>query len=235
MKYFLGLFLTILITPLNAASESGFFVLNTWLSPNLQYAKKNPTNELIKDAFKRLNIDLTIDVKPPERSIREDNNGIVDGEFMRIATISEFYPNLLKVPQRIGHLQFVAFSHNKDIDLTNGWSALADYKIGYVTGWKIVEKNIAHFKHSYPVGNAETMFNMLASKRFDVIVYSKNKGLEIIDHKGLTKIKLINPPLSKQAMFLFVHQKHRALIPKINQALIDTSISHKLAGSKITL
>ena len=60
---------------------------------------------------------------------------MVDGEFARIATISDQYPNVVIVPEPFGHYEMVAFSLNPEIDLSSYRIGDNDYHIGYMHGW----------------------------------------------------------------------------------------------------
>jgi len=133
---------------------------------------------------------------------------------------------LIKVPQAIGSLNFVVFSAHQNINLTAGWQGLADYKVGYVAGWKIIEQHMEGFKYSYPVCNAKTLFAMLQAKRFDLVIYDEHRGLEILKKLNIMKISPKKTALSSQKMYLFVHKKHKQLISEL-------SISIKNVTAKI--
>jgi len=196
--------------------------LNTWLPEKEQLSKPLlDSQQLIKDVFKQMNIKLSIRHKPAERSIREANSGITDGEFMRVSNISDLYPNLMKVSPEIGLMNFVVFSTLDNIDLSSGWQGLTNYKIGYITGWKIIEQNIANFKYTFPVGNAQKLFSMLSAGRFDLIIYEKSRGLKMIKQLGIINVSPKLPALSSQKMYLFLHKKHQKLIPKISRSIND--------------
>jgi len=220
MKVSLAIIFFTALAAAHAYAQTKQLTLNTWFPTEQQLsADMLKTQRTVVNVFKYLDIELAIENKPPERSIREANNGTVDGEFMRISNIDALYPNLLRVPQPIGQMDFVVLSARNDIDLSEGWQGLSDYKIGYVTGWKIVEEHVADFEMSYPVGNAKTLFSMLAGGRFDLIIYSKSKGLVLLKQLGLDGITVKSPALSSQQMYLFVHQKHQLLVPQLSQAI----------------
>lgn len=52
------------------------------------------TIRLMTKAFKQFGITIELRYRPDRRSIVEANNGVVDGEFVRIASITDKYPNI---------------------------------------------------------------------------------------------------------------------------------------------
>jgi len=220
VKLYLSTLLVSLLISFNVKAQPSAFTLNTWLpaTERLNSPLLDP-QQLISAVFKQMNMELLIVNKPAERSIREANSGIADGEFMRISNIHDLYPNLIKVSPEIGQMNFVVFSKLENIDLSAGWQGLTSYKIGYVMGWKIIEKNIASFKHTFSVGNAATLFSILSADRFDVIIYEQSRGLKIIKQLGIMNVNAKLPALSSQKMYLFLHKKHQKLVPQISQTI----------------
>ena len=98
-------------------------------------------DEVAREALKRIGYELVIDHLPAERSLRNANSGLIDGEMGRIKGIDNIYHNLIRVPEKIMDWEFFVFS-KKPVNLQQGWASLANKNLAFITGWKILEKNI---------------------------------------------------------------------------------------------
>lgn len=175
-------------------------------------------DQIVKEAFRRIGVEVKLILLPSERALKNANSGIDDGNYPRISGLSKAYPNLLKVPEKIRNSEFVAFSKNKTIK-TNNWESLSPYNVALITGWKIFEKNIGGAKSVTKVKNAKSLFILLEKNRADLVLYERNKGLGTIRELGFQNVYNLNPPLAVKEMFLYLHKKHKRLIPQLDIAL----------------
>lgn len=174
-------------------------------------------DRILIEAFRRIGIEARIVFTPTERSLVEVNEGKLDAEMNRIAGMEINYPNLVQVPEPNMQMHFVAFS-KKEFSISD-WNSLAGLKIGLVNGWKILERNTRGLPFVSRVVREDQLFEMLNRGRLDVALYSKLNGYELINKYGYTGIKHLEPPLASKDMFLYLHNKHAALAPKVAAAL----------------
>lgn len=191
---------TSMTSPLSNEDQSGFY------------------DQVLTEAFRRINQPIQITHLPTERSITNANLGITDGEFPRISGLDSIYPNLIKVPEKIVDFEFVAFTWRIDIKLTD-WSSCNPYNVAIVRGWKILEANLADVKSLVRVKNQDILFSLLAEHRADIVVYSRFEGLEMIRKLGLKDVWVLEPPLAIREMFLYMNKKHNLLVPEIAKQL----------------
>ncbi len=175
-------------------------------------------DQVLIEAFRRIEQPVRITHLPTERSITNANLGISDGEFPRISGLDRLYPNLLKVPEKIVDFEFVAFTWKPDIQLKD-WSSCEPYNVAIVRGWKILEANLANVGSLVKVKNQKLLFSLLGKYRTDIVVYSRFEGHEMIKTLGLKKIRALEPPLATREMFLYLNKKHLPLIPVIAKQL----------------
>lgn len=193
--------------------------LNAVGSPPLNTPEQTGFIDLVaKKAFSRIGYTLKTVKLPAERGLKNVNAGIEDGELFRIKGMEKLYPNLVRVPEKIIDMEFVAFSQQQ-IDITNGWPSLSPYSISFVNGWKIYEKNVPKQAEITKVRNAEHLFLMLIKKRTDIILYERWGGLLYLKNKQTNTIKMLLPPLAKKEMFIYLHKKHKKLVPRLTAAL----------------
>ena len=203
----------------DALSSSGL-VLTTWCSPPYSNPKQDGYFDLLlKEAFFRLDRTISIENKPAERSLKDANEGITDGEFLRVSGIDMLYPNLLIVPEPLYEMEFVAFSKVETLKLSNGWESLSEYNTGYVIGWKIIEENIDGLNGNAGVGNQEMLFKLLDANRFEIVIYSRNFGRQLINKLALKNIYSATESLAVEPMYLFLHKRHRELIPRLTKIM----------------
>jgi polar amino acid transport system substrate-binding protein len=193
---------TSMTAPLSRVDQTGFY------------------DQIITEAFRRIEQTVQISHLPTERSITNANWGITDGEFPRISGLESLYTNLVRVPEKIVDFDFVAFTWRSDIQLTD-WASCKPYNVAIVRGWKILEANLTDVKSLVRVKNQEILFTLLANQRTDIVVYSRFEGQEMIKQLGLQSIRVLEPPLATREMFLYLHKKHLPLISKIAKQLQD--------------
>ena len=173
--------------------------------------------ELVKEIFARLKIDAKVIRLPSSRSIINANKGIDAGVIARTKGIDKKYTNLIRVPSSILTFNFVAYSLDKRINVTN-WNSFKPYSVGMIRGWRIYEKNVVTAKRITKVTDAEQLFNLLLNKRSDLILFEYYRGDWWNKHLN-AQAHIIGSPLAKKEMFLYMHKKHANLVPKITKII----------------
>jgi polar amino acid transport system substrate-binding protein len=174
-------------------------------------------------AFKRAGVDLRLIELPAERGLLNANAGIEDGDLTRIAGLEQQYPNLVRVPEKLVDWHFSAFSRRADVTV-DGWGSLLRYRVGFIRGWKIAESNLGAAAGVVPVDDEDELFDLLRLDRVDVVVYSREMGAEYIRRRALKGINLLEPPIATRGMFIYLHKKHGALVPKVAEALRELKL-----------
>lgn len=175
-------------------------------------------DRIVREAFRRAGVAVRILYAPSERSLVNANEGIVDGEFLRIAGLEQQYPNLVMVPESICEYQFTAFARDRGIRV-KGWEGLRPHNVGYITGWKILEKHVTGVKSVTTVRNAEALFELLRGGRADLVIYERLLGEVHLRRTGDKDIHPLSPPLARREMFLYLNRRHESLAPRVARAL----------------
>jgi len=165
---------------------------------------------MIREAFGTLGYQVQYRYRPDKRSIKEANSGMADGDFLRMATIVDDYPNVVVVPEALAQLDIVAFTIDPKIDLTNYQINQHQYLIGYLSGWK----NVADLVDSYPnktaVGEHVALFKLLIHGRIDVVLFTQDAGETIL--KALHNYNYqISSSLFSYPVYLVLNQRHSKL------------------------
>lgn len=189
---------------------------------------------LSQEAFRRIGVEFKLVSLPSERSLVSANLGEVDGEGLRVAGLQQTYPNLVQVPERYVGISFVAFARDATIRLDKGWESLAGRSVAFITGWKMFEANAGGARIVNKVDTPEQMFRMLQSGRVELALYTLADGVALTRAMGLADIAPLQPSLKDVDMFLYLHRRHEALVPRVAQALremkADGSYNRILAG-----
>jgi polar amino acid transport system substrate-binding protein len=190
------------------------------ISTNNTPSDRKALEQLATEAFRRLDLGVQIVNNPSERSLVLANQGEVDGEGLRVAGLAAQYPHLIQVPERFIGVSFVAFTRQPGLKL-EGWSSLQPHRVGFITGWKMFEAHATGGRVVNRVDTPEQLFKMLAQDRIDVALYTLADGLALVQRLGLSGIQAVTPSLRDVDMYLYLHQRHSALVPRVAQALRD--------------
>ena len=176
---------------------------------------------LSKEAFRRIGVDVRLVGNPSERSLHMANQGEIDGEGLRVSGLGSQYPNLMQVPEPYIGISFVAFAKDARINVNPGWESLKPYRVAFITGWKMFEANASNARSVTKVDTPEQLFKMLDSDRIDLALYTRADGIALVGRMGLSTITPLAPALKDVDMFLYLHKRHEALVPRLAQALRD--------------
>lgn len=177
--------------------------------------------QLLKDAYAQLNIEIRIKEYPGERSLVMANTAKTDGELGRIAGMEKQFPNLVMVPVPLMHLSVSAYS-NQNIFVTS-FSDLKKYRIGFVAGTKIVENFTDGFPNRLGVSRPDQLFEMLLLGRIDVAIDMTEDGLIVLQVAKYKTIKAVSPALAEGDIYHYLNKKHADLVPKITKVLQEMS------------
>ena len=169
------------------------------------------------EAFRRAGVKLRLVKLPAERGLINANAGIEDGDLSRIAGLESNYPNLIRVPEKLIEHEFSAFSKNPV--LATSPVVLRTHSIGHIRGWKIYEKMLSGAPVVVASDDAAQMFRQLQLDRIDVALYERWLGLSLLKKQDIQGIYLLEPAIAKREMFIYLHKRHAALVPKIAKAL----------------
>lgn len=217
------LYLIILTSLLNLpalADGTPAFRLNSGSPESLSNAKGDGFyNQISAEIFKRLNIKLNYIRLPSKRSLLYANKGIDDGNISRIKGMEKKWPNLMRVPESVMTWEFTAFSRTNDVKL-NGWKSLRDYTVGHVRGWQIYEKKAADAKKVIKAKDASQLFKLLKTGRIDIALFERAQAPYWFNKIGYSA-KPLTPPLAVKPLYIYVHKKHKNLVPKMTKVISE--------------
>lgn len=215
-------------------------VLNNPTAPPLTNPQETGfLDQLLQEAARRTGVRVRLITLPAERGLVNANAGIEDGDLNRIAGLERAYPNLMRVPEKNMDMHFVAFTRKTDLTFDQGWRSLSGRSVGLIKGWKILEQNVPPDADVTVVKDAEQLFQLLKHRRVDVVLYAQHLGQAQARRQGLVDVRVAGPPLTTQEMFVYLHNKHASLVPKLAESLRQmksdgtyTRLERETLGSK---
>lgn len=172
---------------------------------------------IIKGAFARAGLGVTLHQLPSERGLVMADAGQVDGDANRISGLQAAYSNLLQVPESNMTYEFTAFTLRPDV-VVRGWDDLNNYTVAYIIGWKIYDEHV-HARGVVKVATPENLFALLRAGRVDVVLYYRLGGLYYARKLGLTNLRALDPPLATREMYMYLNRRHADLVPRLADAL----------------
>lgn len=202
-----------------ASAGSKAFIINSGAKEPLASKSGDGFYNLItEELFRRLGEDAKVVLLPSERALVNANKGIDDGNIARVPGIEKKYTNLVRVPEPVLEFEFMAYSNSHESPSISGWNSFSPYVVGYMTGWKIYEKNIKITRKTTKVKNPTQLFKLLKNKRADVVMFDRWMGLYWLNKLNI-KANLVEPPVAKKKMYIYMNKKYSGLVPKIDMAL----------------
>lgn len=201
--------------PLHA--EETLLLNTSFATPLVKPNHLGALDVLYRTLGQELGYNIQIELIPAERALINANNGIEDGDACRIANLNTTYPNLIQATEPTMNFKMSAFSKMPKFKL-NGIESLKPYHVGYLIGWKILEREITGVKQVTAYATDSELFFALEKNLIDVAIIEKSQGLALL-HKD-SGIHVLSPPLIMQPCYLYLHKKHAELLPKFDEEMI---------------
>lgn len=184
--------------------------------------------EILKAVYGRLNIPIELVDLPAKRALIESSSGRIDGEVHRNINVRWQYPSLIMVEPAINYIEPSAFAKTLRFEV-KGWDSLRAYRIGIVRGVGTSEDGTRGMPQVQTMTSIEQLMQALDADRVDIAVSDAFSGLAVLDNLHLQRnISLLKPRLQRNDIYHFVHEKHRALVPSIEQVLREMQASGEL-------
>jgi len=175
--------------------------------------------KILRKAYARIGIDITIQEYPPERYQVLANIGSFDGILFGGAHIGDKFTNLIKVSVPIGYDDIVVFTKSTKSRI-DGWQSLKSYKIGIMIGMPEIEKHTDGMQVN-KVATPRQLFLMLNAERIDFVVIPRTLGLVAIKKLNMKTIKLIPKTLDRWGMYHYLNKKNSKIVPELKKILTE--------------
>lgn len=169
-------------------------------------------------AYQQLGFQMKLVVMPLERSAYESNKGsMLDAELSRTAEAAAILPNMLRVKVPIGYIRITAFTRDPAIQVNN-WQSLGVWRVDVLRGIYLAKINMQSQQYT-EVNTISQATQRLLSGRADIAVLLGDETEWLLKQQANHGIYAISPDLAKTEIFHYVHERHAALVPKLEAAL----------------
>ena len=207
--------------PTHAQSASGAapLVVTTSHAAPVSTPEHDGFDELvIRELFRRIGMSIRFERVPAARALINLNEGVDDAILPRTGGLVSQYPNIVQLEEPVRSNVYVAFATRGDMDI-DGWQSLARYRVAYINGWKIVERNVAQMRSVTKTRNAEQLLRLVEDGRADVGIVSLLRGLAVARTAGFTAVRPLDPPLARRDLYFYLHRRHEPLVKPLSEAL----------------
>lgn len=171
----------------------------------------------IQAAARRAGVGVTMRALPPQRGMVMANQGALDGAIGRTMLAARDFPDLVPVPEPVFLYAPSAYSY-KQLDVSGGWAALGKHTLCVRRGYTLVEERTRTLQRQRMDDDA-SLLRMLRRGGCDVAIMDRNnttaKAALATDHD----LHLLQPALEEVPLYLFLHKRHAALVPRLSEAL----------------
>lgn len=213
----LGAALALLLAP----PAPGPLVINTAFSPPVSAPDQSGVfDRVVHEAFRRVGREVHVQQLSAQRGLVNANAGIDDGDGPRVGGLTELgtFPGLVQVPESILNVEFVPFTRSQKV-VVGGWDDLASYDVGYIRGWKILERSVKRARSVTRVRTVALLMGLLARDRADVVIVGRLIGEAAARRAGLVDVHPAGPPLLTREMYLYLNRRHETLVAPLADAL----------------
>ncbi len=175
-------------------------------------------DRVVQEACRRVGVAMQPVRLPAARALENADDGVDDGVYSRIEGFEVRYPGLVRVPESLGEIVYVAFSRNPRLVIEN-WVSLKPLAVAVVIGRATSERGTMDVPDLVRVREVGQLFQMLHAGRVDVVVYDHWQGVAAAQREGVADLVVHAPALDRKPLFLYLNRRHAALVPPLTEAL----------------
>ncbi len=146
------------------------------------------------------------------QALRRANAGEVDGTYPRLPAIENKALNLRRIPENIGERRLVAFARADTKIVKVDWSRACDLHPAFPRGWEMLQQGLGQCETHFAVPDPTELFELLLTGKAGIVVSVLDGGQQILRAKGLSGIRILEPPFGVSEAFLYLHQKHAPIL-----------------------
>lgn len=174
-------------------------------------------HEWLKDSYRTLGNDVEFFAAPARRGLKQSNEGVWDGEVMRIESIARYAPNLEKVPVMLVEVSLVIFQRPDRPEIMP--EDLKRLKVSATLGYMIMEQ--LSKQHGFTLeqtDGVENALKMVDAERVDATFLSRQAGEAMAEEHGLNLVSY-GHKVESLSLYHFVHKNHAGMIPELSRLL----------------
>ena len=172
---------------------------------------------VLKAAYARLGIPVTFKSYPARRGLTEANQGVTDGEAVRMGGLSAELPNLIQIEPPIATVQGVAVTCDPSLHVESR-ADLIHLRVGVHPGIRLSDKLTDGLEH-VTKGQWDQLFRMLHRNRLDVVIGYDGIERTQAGQPGAARLRVIRPKSWYAPLYHYLNRKHADEVPRIEAEL----------------
>mgnify|MGYP000336128697 CR=1 FL=1 len=182
---------------------------------------------VLKEAYRKIGIEVDIYYTSGRRSLLISSAGTVDGEVSRVEAVGKIFTSLERIEIPLMQLEtavFISQTHSED------WSFddLPKLRVGYLNGATKMEAFTKGFPDVWVGHSNRELFEMLLAGHLDAVVTSLETGRVTARQVGAEGIVVMERLVQQENLYHYLHRKNRDLAPKITAVLKQMTESGEL-------
>lgn len=224
LTFYIGLLLALYSTATVSHAQQPYeFVRIKGLSEQIVGEK------LLTEIYKRANIPMNITAMTGSRALEEASSGRKDGETLRVYTLGDKFPTLLRVPTPISDLTTQSFGIKKiGVDIESA-DDLKKYSLAINRGVRHTLNITQGLKNVHVLPSSNLFVKFLSRGRADLGLTGRLNGLSLIKASGINNVKMIGKPLKILPLYHYIHEDHKDLLPIISKVVKNMVDSGEMA------
>jgi len=183
---------------------------------------------LLRRALASLGHEVQFEPLPLRRSLAMTEQGLLDGETMRIRAVAEEHPTLLLVPVPLATMEVRGYVRRGEAMPTD-LNSLAAWRVGYPRGVIALEKLLADAPRRVDATTRQDLLRLLRLGTIDLALFASTAGEPDIDTDQTEGLVKLPAALHSTPLYALLNGSHRALLPQLTKALQQMEASGESA------
>ncbi len=175
--------------------------------------------KLIYEVYKRAGIEITITPMPAKRALIDASIGRKDGEAVRIWSVGEKYPTLIRVPTPIYSIRTQAFAKKGNMFTLKNSNDLEKYNIVIVRGVLHTTNITRGLKNVQMLSKMSLLMQFVQKGRAEIALTNRLSGLALLKEYAISDVVTVGEPLKELMLYHYLYKDHKHLVPKIDSII----------------
>ncbi|MFC4157765.1 substrate-binding periplasmic protein [Chitinimonas lacunae] len=174
---------------------------------------------LMRRVYGQLGIEVELVRLPTRRSLLLAAGGQLDAELLRIRQIGQEHPDLLRVPIAIAQVELGAYAR-PGTPVPGNWQALTRYRVAYMRGARFIERHLEPLPHKVEGLDSYDALRLVATRTADIALLPRSEAAQVLAREELSQVREVGFVSEVEPLYHYLHKRHRALLPRLNDALL---------------
>ncbi|WP_071544624.1 substrate-binding periplasmic protein [Pseudodesulfovibrio hydrargyri] len=170
--------------------------------------------KVLKEAYRRIGVEITGKRLPAARSLEMAENGQVDGEVNRIEAIEEQYPRLMRIDVPVNRLEGVVMTCDTSLEHVT-LEAIRNLHLGIKIGNRYAEMLTKGMPSVTRLPHEKKLMTLLLEGRLDALLVDRAWAEAEMAKPGMGCLRVNEPPLVIVPLYHYLNRSHAALVPLI--------------------